>query len=382
MGTIYDSNYKVDPVPQQPTQYTGPLQHVETLKDIFQQELERFFTTENQDPQLLSEVPNITKYQVGVPAENQQEGIASVTVIRQLPDLDQKLPLIAITTATGKTRSLGVGNQFVGTVQEPPRLQTSTGPWNVPQNGQLLFQTRAGYTVITLTPLYIANFARAMPSEVAAAINSQTNRLVAVVQPDSSILIQLKNPDDQFITVVQVVLQDFTGTSAPADPSGYLTIDQAQMSGIPVNGANADATAAFGLRVGMTDDITNPLRPPKKRYNTSKEMILNLDIGCEDDNQRTELTDLLFYFIEMRLNERDFTLLGDPALGQNWQIVLKKDAQITGEAEIPRPENDSFSKIYVNRISIPVTIIDYIDRPAVVVNPTVYSDQIPMTSDQ
>lgn len=384
MGTIYDSEYELNPVKQQPAHYARKLAQIENLKDITVFELTRYFKAERDAGRWLEEVPTIEKYKIGDPTQNQDASISAINVIRQLPDMEQKLPIMAITTATGKSRALGIGGQFVGIVQEPPRVETSQGPWVIPQNGQLRFQTRSGITTITFTPVYVPDLANVTPRILIHAINSQSNRLLARLKPGTSqVIIELKEPKDRFIKVLAVPINTLIGAmSAIITDEQMITVGQSQNSGIPLNATNADATTSLGLTVGQTDNIFNPERPPMKRYQKTEELTLNIDIGAEDDNQRTEITDLLTYFFELHLQERDYTFLGEYALGQRWQIVFKRDLQITGEAEIPRAEGDGFSKIYVNRISIPVTVVDYTDRPARRVKPTLYSDQISLGVDQ
>jgi hypothetical protein len=382
MGTNYSDTYIFDPVKQQPAHYAKPLMMIETVKDIFQLELYRYFTTQKEQGLLITEVPTIEKYKITDPTLGQDPFVSSINVIRQLPDIDQKLPIIAITAATGKTRPLGIGNQYVGVVQMPPRVQTKAGPWSIPVNGQVLFVTGVGQTIISFTSVYVANFAAMQPAELAAAINSQSTIIYATVQVDSSVLIQLVTPKSQSIAVQPVSLFNYTGTvGAPSDPSGYASVDDYQFSGISLGGSNADASSALGL-VGQSDNINNPARPPMHRFQTAKNIILSCDIGADDDNQRTEITDLLFYFLELRMNYRNFAFLGDVTKGQNWQIMFERQATLNGESEIPRPEGDGFAKIYVNRVSIPLVIVDYVDRPAVFVNPVVYSDEISAAADR
>lgn len=382
MSTIFDSNYRNDPVSQTPIDMAKPMQLLETVKDIFVFELRRYFETEKANGLLLSEQPTIEKYKITDFQQGQDEFVSSVNVIRQLPDVLQKLPILAITAATGRNFVLGLGTQYVGVVQDPPRVLTSRGPWNLLPNSQIQFSTGAGTTIITLTATYVADFTKVQPIELMRAINAQSNIIRAEVNPDSTVLIYLKTPKSQFLTVVAVNLTDYSGTiGSPPDASGVITVDTNQISGISSLGANADAKGLLGL-TGQSDDVYNPLRPPKHRYNQSKDLTLNIDVGTEDDNQRTELTDLLNYFLDLRLNERDFALLGDTKLGQNWQIILKQQTVLGGESEIPRPEGDGFSKIYVNRVSIPLVIVDYVDRPAVRPSQILYDPGIVINADQ
>lgn len=366
MTTRYSETYVNDPVQQQPLHEASPLQHVETVKDIMTLELRRYFAGKVSEFKFLTEVPMIEKYKITDGTQDGDPFVSAVQIMRALPDINQKLPLLAITTATGRTKKFGIGGQYAGVVQEPPRVRTNRGPWNIPENSQVLFTTKVGLTLITFTTAYVADFTKMQPVELMAAINAQSSRLVASIMPDSSICIQLKTPKLSSIAVTPVTAFDYTPTlDAPSpDRFGLMIGDGFQASGISNSGKNADAATILGL-VGQTDDVFNVARPPKHRYQTAKDLVLNVDIGAEDDNQRTELTDLVSYFFELFLQERDFVLLGDTSLGQNWQIAMKCELQLSGESEIPRLEGDQSSKIYINRVSVPLLSIDYVDRVAV-----------------
>jgi len=381
MSTIFDSNYRNDPVEQQPLHLAKPLAHIQNIKDLLTLELRRFFTTEKNDVTVVSEAPSIDKYKVVDSGQNEDPFLSAVNIIRTLADTGQRFPIITVVVATGKTWAMSLNSQYIGVVQDPPRIQTNRGPWIFPKDSELLFKTKLGLTRITFTAPYAADFNRVLPKEVAAAINSQSNRIVAEVQPDESIVIRLKTPELEFIEVLPVDTYDYTNTEGPAaDPSGLITGDPFFLSGISRAGENFDASPVFAI-VGLIDDVYNPIRPPKHRYHTAKDLTLSIGIGAEDDNQRTELTDLLGYFFDLRLNEKFFALLGDPKKGQNWQIMFRNQMTLGGESEIPRSEGDGVSKIYINRVSIPLVSVDYVDRPAVRPSSVTYAE-LPLNTDQ
>ena len=381
MSTIYSDNYRDQPIEQRDLEDPfRPMQLVETAKDSIVLELQRYFSSAETQGQLRGEIPTIEKYQIAALDKGEDPYIQQVNILRQLPDIEQKLPLMAITVATGRTRNLGLGTQYVGVVQDLPRLETKSGPWSTPPNSQIAFNTKAGRTTITFTSTHIQDFSDIKPFEVVKAINSQTDRLLASETPDHRIRILLKKPDLEFIEVAEVVPVDYTGTvGQPTTPNAPIVIDGAPYAG---STTIVDGTEAFGLTVGSRDDIYNPERPPKHRYQASKDLVVNIDIGTDDDNQRTELTDLLSYFFELRLEERDFHFSGNTEKGQNFQIVLKNELTLGGESEISRPEGDGFDKIYVNRLSIPITIIDYIDRPGPRISQITMTGGIPLDADE
>ncbi len=365
MSTQYDSNYNLQPVEQQALHEARPLEHTELVKDVVTLELRKFFEAQQSRYKFLNEIPNIDKYRIATKDGNVDRYVSSVEIMRNLPDINQKLPLLAITTATGRTKKFGIGSQYVDVVQEPPRVTTSPGPWNLPSGSQVLFKTGKGQTLITITEAYAVDLTKVKPAELVAAINAQSGRIQAFVQPGDTVSIRLKTPDLDLIQVLPVTAFDYTGTDGPpVNDFGFIVGDGFLPSGISMAGKNLDAAPILGLN-GQSDDIYNSLRPPKHRHQTAKDLTLNIDIGADDDNQRTELTDLVSYFFELYMAETCFVFLGDPEKGQNWQIALKCELTLAGESEIPRGEGDNFSKIYINRLSVPVLSIDYVDRPAV-----------------
>jgi hypothetical protein len=384
MSTNYSDNFVNRPM-EQPREDDPfrPMQLVETTKDAIVLELRQFFASAETSGRLRGEIPTIEKYQIAALEKGEDSYIQEVNVLRQLPDISQKLPLVAITVATGRSRMLGFATQYVGVVQECPRLETIAGPWVMPQNAQIAFKTNAGITTITFTEVYVNDFSKVTPIELARAINNQTDRLIAKVLPDHRVRISLKTPNLEFIEVMAVLPTNYSGTvGQPTTPHAPIVVDGANYHGVSVVGATESGTASIGFAPGLRDDIYNPDRPPKHRYQTAKDLTVNIDLGADDDNQRTELTDLLSYFFELRLEERDFHISGNTEKGQNYQIVFKNELTLGGESEIPRPEGDGFDKIYVNRISIPVTVVDYVDREGVRISQMTMSDGIPVDADE
>jgi hypothetical protein len=90
---------------------------------------------------------------------------------------------------------------------------------------------------------------------------------------------------------------------------------------------------------------------------------------AEDYNVRTELTDLIWNFFTYQMNDRGYTFLGrstfDPNIkNETYQIVLKPDPSMSGEQEVPRP-GDEKDKLYVNRINVSMTTMQYMDKAVV-----------------
>jgi hypothetical protein len=95
-------------------------------------------------------------------------------------------------------------------------------------------------------------------------------------------------------------------------------------------------------------------------------MTVSLVVGTEGDTVRTELTDLLYEFFTMVLDDRQYTLWGrslnSDIPDEDYQIVIiDKDVALAGEQEVPRPD-DPKRKIYINRLNIPILMMQYTDR--------------------
>src|SRR5579872_6838366 len=107
-------------------------QITEIAKDAFQEELTTFFNYKGPYFQSRSmEIPTVQKYELGAsPQDNAIETFGKI--ILQHPDVLEKLPLVAITTATGNNRQLGIGTQYVDATQLPARVKgsvTTGGPY-------------------------------------------------------------------------------------------------------------------------------------------------------------------------------------------------------------------------------------------------------------
>jgi hypothetical protein len=165
-----------------------------------------------------------------------------------------------------------------------------------------------------------------------------------------------------------------------SDPVGVLRFDaigpmirNAHPDSIEVLGppySTPNALAQLGFTAGMKDSTA--MRNPSNRYQLASNLTVGLDLGAESENERRELTDLLVYFFSLEMDKRDFTFYGrsvfDDDFPDEWfQIVLRDQHSLSGEAEIPRQGSSGEQRdlIYINRLQVPITIIDYVDRELV-----------------
>src|SRR3972149_4799700 len=355
---VEDLNQRIN-IPTLPLDPADPArfaQLVETAKDCFQVELTRFFDFHRpQFQSVKAEVPTIEKYELGFqPSENAIETFTRILL--QHPDITEKLPLVAITAASGNFLKLGFGSQYVDAVQLPARLKgTQIGPFALIDGDKISFRTKPdGQTFITSTILFksqlFVNIGAATIEEVIAAANVQ--------------LLYVTAKKTQYTTPVGVLRLDAIGPLAKIYPN------EIEILGPPFSTANA--LTRLGFVAGQKDVCAS--RPPANRYQLAQNLTIGIDLGAESENERREMTDLLNYFFSLEMDKRDFTFLGRwifddgvqiaPGQYENFQLILKDQHSLAGEAEIPRQAGSGEQKdlIYINRIQVPCTIIDYVDR--------------------
>lgn len=349
-------------------------QLVETTKDAFIEELRAFFATPAAAAARYAEILTIDKYAISALSTDPFENL--VTLIREYPDILQKLPLISVTKASGSRRPIGITGAFVAHVQYPPRVQTTlpepynlSAILNVGTPPTVTITTRPdGITdrasTITLPTLFFPTPTTVTAAQLAAAINFQSlyASARAVVVGGSTFL--------QILAGGPLRISKPTALPAATNPRSYWSNEETTPDRIAITGGTATLLTTLGLTVGQSDDSNNPARPPCNRYGTAANFTIGLDVGATSDNERTELTDLLIYWLNLFMSDRDYTFYGqhvfeEAAAGATterfFQITLN-DFTMTGEADIPRPDGEREDKVYVNRFNIPVIVYDYVDR--------------------
>lgn len=107
---------------------------------------------------------------------------------------------------------------------------------------------------------------------------------------------------------------------------------------------------------------------PMIREIVGGDMNIIIEISAPDTNQRAELTDVVWGFFTTYTEETKFAFLGDTnpdsvsGVPNNYQIILKAAAVLGGETDQPRPNGETYERIYFNRITVPITFLDYADR--------------------
>jgi len=100
-------------------------------------------------------------------------------------------------------------------------------------------------------------------------------------------------------------------------------------------------------------------------------------------NTKQELADLVYAYFTYYLEQRYFQLLGrsyferglDP---EEWfHIVLNGQFSWSSETSVPRPGQEGYDRIYSVRGSVPILLIDYIDKRIV----TPFGDRVVHLAD-
>ena len=363
-------------------------QLVETVKDAFCIELRKFFAQPTVAAARFAEILHVEKY--GIPQPNPVDAFETmVSIIREYPDVLQKLPLVSVTKSSGRQKRAGISGAFVGHVQYPPRVRTANAePYdlslilNPAAPPRLVFTTMPdGQNGVTSTMLFPTTPFFPTPSAVTAqqianAINAQALHATArAVTVGGSVYLEIMAGGPVRLTR--------SGGPVPTQPSSpffspvsagrpyHVSARQSQTPDrVEILGGTTALLTALGLTVGQQDDSTNEARPPCNRYATGGEFTIGIDVGARSDNERTEITDLLHYFFNLWLDDRDYTFYGqhvfeEPTAGgttERYFQITVNDWQMAGEADIPLPDGEKEKKVYANRFNVPVVAFDYIDR--------------------
>jgi len=335
-------NLSRQPVPTVPDDLTDPPrfgQPIETTKDVLTIEFRKFFNRANHTVSTLEELPTIRKFDISFnPTESSQE--TAVNLIQKYPNIKEHLPLIAILGATGRNypMSMGLGGSFVGQVIDSATIVSNNSePYSLINGQTIIYETTSfdgiiNQSTIILRASRFANIAQATAQEVIEEVNFQA-LYAAGSAPTGKVELSYGGP----------------GTSSI---KGDIEI------------VGGTALTALGFTVGQKAQYKDSI--PYNRYIQSTSIDVAIEVVSEDANIRTELADLIWNFFTYQMNDRGYMFLGrsifDPAIkNETYQIILKPDPSMTGEQEVPRP-GDEFDKLYVNRINVSMTTMQFIDK--------------------
>ncbi len=329
------------PIPTIPDDTTDPPrfgQPIETTKDAFVIELRKFFNRSEITANRLSEIPTIRKYDIST---NSNDGSleTAVKLIQKFPDIDEDLPLVAVMGSTGRNFPMGIGGQYVAPVLIPPFVITSNvEPFALNADETLIYKTTSESDEEHTSTIIFRNsrfqdIANATAQEIVTEINFQSLYARASITDTNNVKLSY-------------------GGALTSRATGNIEI----IGGTVIN--------ALGYTIGQKAEYKNSI--PYHRYHQATYIDIALEIATEDYNVRTELTDLVWSFFTFYMDSRDYTFLGrsifDNSISNEFfQCIIKPDPTMAGEQEVPRP-GDEADKVYVNRINIPVTTIQYVDR--------------------
>jgi hypothetical protein len=352
----------------------------DAAKDMFVWELRDYFSRKGQDRIAL--VPTIEKFAADNPgpAGDYDPLETVVRMMRQYPDLTEKLPYIGVTITNHKNVKLGFSTKFVDTVMPRPRLVAGLGafgpvpapvtvppaaptttwddnqqpgvPVNVPPTGDPTYSlTNGDWVEITTTFDGVEHVSRFIFDLNLLGGSPQTPRAVADVINLQALYC---HADVISYNGVQTLILE------PGGPLG---------KGKRMSIQRTNATVNFDNNINfVTTQLKAPSNqfPAANRYMSSHDMTVTLVIGSEGENIRSELSDVLTQFFTLVLDDRQFTLWGRSFFSnvpdETYQLIIKDESVgLTGEQEVPRPD-DPARKIYLNRLNVPITLIQYIDR--------------------
>lgn len=338
-------------VPTTPDDLNDPprfSQLAETTKDAFVLALRRFFDRD-QTAARLSELVTVEKYAVGYgPGTDPYE--TTVQIFQEFPDVLEQLPHVSVNATSGRHKPLSFGRPFTGQVQFPPRVEgTAVEPFGLVDGDTIVVRTQPdGVTWTTSTLVFPASrFPTSDPVTTASALD----------------VVRVINEQALHLHAQEI---DIGGSSGIRISTGG-PFGKHMPNAIEV--LSGTALTALGLTVGQSDNSTNTARPPMNRYHHAAELTVNIDIITPDVNTRRELTDLVYSWATFWLEQQRFELLGrsifDEAVpDEHYHVIIHPEVSFGAEQSVQRP-NDMSDKVHLQRVTIPVMTIMYLDRPVV-----------------
>lgn len=129
-------------------------------------------------------------------------------------------------------------------------------------------------------------------------------------------------------------------------------------------------SAANEWFIGFRDDWHNIARPVQNRYHMSAKLQVQIDVMCEAPNTRREVMDLVWSYFTFFMEQKFFTIYGrgifDEAYpDENYQISIGQEVSAGSEGDATRGD-DLKNRIYLQRITVPITITHMLDRQVLV----------------
>ena len=313
----------------------------------------RTFFGQTQPTGRFQELPTIEKYQAGL-SSGLDPFLTTVEIVQEYPDILEQLPHISVTAGGSRNRRATLGVPLIAQVQYPPRVEgTATGPFDLSTstsaNGvyTLFYQTqpeRRGVNVVSSVVFQQARFTdwtNATVQDVVRVINEQALYVQAFVTEENTIGIQVGGPGGGDVRPNTI---EILATNDPA----LLTL--------------------LGFSAGQSDNSFNTARPPRKRYHMAAEITVNIDVITPGVNTRREIADLVYSWAIFWLSRDYFELQGrtwqneDVNNPEEWyHVIFHQEVSVGPHSETARL-GDGKDKVHIQRVTVPVTTFQYIDR--------------------
>jgi hypothetical protein len=325
-------------------------QLVETAKDSFAREFKNYFSYKTSDiSSKLNEIPNIEKYHFDPSNNSMGDYGTTVDLILSFADTPDKFPMVAITSAQVQENKLSIGGNLATPVQYPPSVVGNvSGPYSLQDGWTIEFKTWPGGTVASETTSTIT-FHEFRYQDIN---NVTLTEIINDIRNTQALYYTLEETPDGFLRIS-------TGGPAARSTPNY----------IEITGGDPDCLAAFGFSVGDSDTYLSQDNLPRNRYYIASDMTINIDVIGDSANTKQELSDLIFQFFAYYMEKRQFQFLGrsyfqrglDP---EEWfHIIFKNNFSWSSEVVKPRPgSGEGYDYIYAVRGSMPITIVDFIDK--------------------
>ena len=328
-------------------------QLVETAKAAFLVELNQYFSYKTEDASdKIIEVPNIEKYALG--ASTGESSLQTVVnTILSYSDTPDKFPMIAITSANVKQRSMNIGSNIVAAVQYPPSVVgTKAGPFNLNHGSDDPWSIE-----ITTWP---------GGTEASEMVSTLAIPSVYFSDPTSITASQLCtyiNRSQALYSTWGIVSGDYIRISAGGAASANTLAKY-----VEITGGDTELLTALGFTVGDSDTYLSTTNVSKRRYYSAADMVVNIDVVTDSLTTRTELSDIVYSFFSYYMEKRRFQFFGrsyfdreiDPS--EWFHVILKNQFSWSSEVTKSRQGGEQYDQVYAIRGSIPIFIEDFIDK--------------------
>lgn len=356
----------------------------EVVKSMFVWELRHLFGNSEDNT---GHIPYIEKFNTLLPNRDLDPLETVVRIIRQYSNITERLPYIGVALTAGRSNKLAFGTKYVDRVMSLPRCVAGTVPvppldedeepltppvWSVAvQSNDFLDNNQPGLPADWPEPIGDTRYglddgdfvefttvlngveyvSRIIFTRKLLGRSPQTPRTIADIINLQALYC---HADVVFKNEIPTLIVE------PGGPGGSGSVMSIQRSDAS---ANFDNYIRFDnlVRSAPSDEF-----PAANRYLNSLNMTVSLVVGTEGDTVRTELTDLLLEFFNIIMDDRQYTFWGrsinSDIPDEVYQLIISdKEIALAGEQEIPRPDDPS-RKVYINRLNIPILMMQYADR--------------------